>query len=542
MTTNFLKHAFLTIIVSIIALGCGETVSKKTYKSPDEEYGELFKEVQLKAIFADSKTFTDCLPKIKAEEILKKYEEQKKAKNFDLRKFVLENFTMPSNGNNNYVSNLNNAAEQGVAQQDVAQQHINELWSVLTRKPKDIGGTLVPLLKPHVLTDSRFSEVYYWDSYFTMLGLQVSGKDSLMSNTVLNFAQLIQDFGHIPSGNRSYYFSRSQPPFFTSMVKLLSEIKGHEDKLVQTLPQIQREYQYWMAVERGGEDAQKQNDARKKGDKAYRKTVFIGKDDMLNRYYDEKDTPRPEAFKEDIQLASKSGRKVNQVYRDLRSGAESGWDFSSRWLRDGQNLATIHTTDILPVDLNAILYDMEMTLAAIYKAKNEPEYAKNLEQLANKRKAIFDKYFWNEASGFYFDYDFVAGKQTDVYSLAAVYPLFFKLATPAQAEKVARVLETKFLQAGGLMTTLNQTNQEWDGANGFAPLQYLAIQGLRNYGFNELANKIKQNWIANNLKVYKATGKMVDKYNVSNLSGGEYPRQDGFGWTNGVLLKLLSEK
>lgn len=537
MTTNFLKHAFLTIIVSIIALGCGETVSKKTYKSPDEEYGELFKEVQLKAIFADSKTFTDCLPKIKAEEILKKYEEQKEAKNFDLRKFVLENFTMPANGSTNYVSNSTNTAEQ-----DVAQQHINELWSFLTRKPKDIGGTLVPLLKPHVLTDSRFSEVYYWDSYFTMLGLQASGKDSLMSNTVLNFAQLIQDFGHIPSGNRSYYFSRSQPPFFTSMVKLLSEMKGHEDKLVQSLPQIQREYQYWMAVERGGEDAQKQNQARKKGDKAYRKTVFIGKDDMLNRYYDEKDTPRPEAFKEDIQLASKSGRKVNQVYRDLRSGAESGWGFSSRWLRDGQNLATIHTTDILPVDLNAILYDTEMTLAAIYKAKNEPEYAKNLKQLANKRKAIFDKYFWNEASGFYFDYDFVAGKQTDVYSLAAVYPLFFKLATPAQAEKVAKVLETKFLQVGGLMTTLNQTNQEWDGTNGFAPLQYLAIQGLRNYGFNELANKIKQNWVVNNLKVYKATGKMVDKYNVSNLSGGEYPRQDGFGWTNGVLLKLLSEK
>jgi alpha,alpha-trehalase len=363
-----------------------------------------------------------------------------------------------------------------------------------------------------------------------------------MSNTVLNFAQLIQDFGHIPSGNRSYYFSRSQPPFFTSMVKLLSEMKGHEDKLAQTLPQIQREYQFWMAVEKGGEDAQKQNEARKKGDKAYRKTVFIGKNDMLNRYYDEKDTPRPEAYKEDILIGSKSGRKVNQVYRDLRSGAESGWSFSSRWLRDSQNLSTIHTTDILPVDLNAILYDMEMTLAAIYKAKNEPEYAKNLESLANKRKAIFNKYFWNEAVGFYFDFDFVAGKQTEVYSLAAVYPLFFKLATLAQAEKVAKVLETKFLKAGGLMTTLNQTSQQWDGANGFAPLQYLAIQGLRNYGFNDLANKIKQNWVDNNLRVFKATGKMVEKYNVSNLSGGEYSRQDGFGWTNGVLLKLLSEK
>jgi alpha,alpha-trehalase len=536
MTTNFSKRAFLCTIISVFLLSCGETVTKKEYKSPDEEYGELFREVQLKSIFPDSKTFPDCIPKIASAEILKKYDEQKSKKNFDLRAFVLANFTLPQTLSSNYVGNPENSAEQ----------HINELWKVLTRQPKDEGGTLVPLLKPYVVPGGRFGEIHYWDSYFTMLGLQASGKDSLMSNTVLNLAQLIQDFGHIPSGNRSYSFSRSQPPFFAQMVKLLSEMKGHEQKLVQYLPQIQREYQYWMAVENGGEDAQKQNEARKKGDKAYRKTVFLGKDDMLNRYFDDKDTPRPEAYREDIITASKSGRKVNEVYRDLRSGAESGWDFSSRWLRDGQNLTTIHTTDILPVDLNALLYNLEVTIAEIYKAKDEPEYAKSMQILANKRKAIFDKYFWSEAAGFYFDYDFVAGKQTEVYSLAAVYPLYFKMATPAQAQKVAKILEENFLQAGGLTMTLNKTNQQWDGPNGFAPLQYLAIQGLRNYGFNDLANKIKQNWIASNLRVYKSTGKMVEKYNVYDLSqkagGGEYPVQDGFGWTNGVLLKLLSEK
>jgi alpha,alpha-trehalase len=269
----------------------------------------------------------------------------------------------------------------------------------------------------------------------------------------------------------------------------------------------------------------------------------VGKNDILNRYFDDNDTPRPEAYREDILFASKiSGRKANQVYRDLRSGIESGWNFSSRWLRDGQNMSTIHTTDILPVDLNAILYDLELTLASIYEANNQTEYAQSMKQLANKRKVVFDKYFWNESAGFYFDYDFMAGKQTGVYSLAAVYPLFFKLASQAQAEKVAKVLETQFLKEGGLMTTLNQTSQQWDGANGFAPLQYLAIQGLRNYGFNDLANRIKQNWVANNLKVYKATGKMLDKYNVSGLSSGDYPRQDGYGWTNAILLKLLSEK
>lgn len=521
---------------STILWGCGDTVSKKEYKSPDDAYGELFREVQLKAVFPDSKTFPDCIPKIESVEIMKKYEEQKKLPKFDLRAFVLENFTLPPTLSNNYVSNTNSSVEQ----------HINELWDVLTRKPKDVGGTFVPLLKPYAVSGGRFGEVYYWDSYFMMLGLQAAGKDSLMSNTVLNFAQLIQDFSHIPNGNRSYYFSRSQPPFFVSMVKLLSQMKGHEDKLMQYLPQIQREYQYWMAVENGGEDAQKQNDARKKGDKAYRKTVFVGNNEILNRYFDDKDTPRPEAYKEDIATAAKSGRKANEVYRDLRSGAESGWDFSSRWLRDGKNLTTIHTTEILPVDLNALLYDLELTLAEIYKQKGETEYAKSIQTLADKRKSIFDKYFWNETAGFYFDYDFVAGKQTNVYSLAAVYPLFFKMATPAQAQKVAAVLESKFLQAGGLATTLNNTGQQWDGPNGFAPLQYLAIQGLRNYGFNDLANKIKHNWVANNLRVYKNTGKMVEKYNVYDQSlkdgGGEYPLQDGFGWTNGVLLKLLSEK
>ena len=535
MTTNFSIKAFLYTIISVFLLSCGETVTKKEYKSPDEEYKELFREVQLKSVFSDSKTFPDCIPKIPSAEILKKYEEQKSKPNFDLRNFVLENFKLPPTLSSHYLSNPNNSAEQ----------HINELWKTLTRQPKD-EGTLVPLLKPYVVPGGRFGEIHYWDSYFTMLGLQASGKDSLMSNTVLNLAQLIQDFGHIPSGNRSYYFSRSQPPFFASMVKLLSEMKGHEQKLVQYLPQIQREYQYWMAVENGGEDAQKQNEVRKKGDKAYRKTVFIGKDDILNRYFDDKDSPRPEAYREDIATASKSGRKTNEVYRDLRSGAESGWDFSSRWLRDGQNLTTIHTTDILPVDLNALLYNLEVTIAEIYRTKDEPEYAQSMQILADKRKAIFDKYFWNENVGFYFDYDFVAGKQTDVYSLAAVYPLFFKMATPAQAQKVAEILKSKFLQVGGLTTTLNQTSQQWDGPNGFAPLQYLAIQGLRNYRFNDLANKIKQNWVINNLRVYKNTGKMVEKYNVYDFSpkagGGEYPVQDGFAWTNGVLLKLLSEK
>jgi alpha,alpha-trehalase len=233
------------------------------------------------------------------------------------------------------------------------------------------------------------------------------------------------------------------------------------------------------------------------------------------------------------------------MYRHLRSGAESGWDYSSRWFKDGETLETIHTTDIAPVDLNSLLYYLETLLAEAYDLGDKPEVGDSFRALAAKRKALFDTYFWNQETGFYHDYDFVAKQKTPVLSLAGVYPLFFNIASPKQAEAVAKVIKEKFLQPGGLPATLVNTGQQWDSPNGWAPLQWMAIKGLRNYGYTELADTIKTRWIVNNKRVYKNTGKMVEKYNVYDLSllagGGEYPVQDGFGWSNGVLLKLMTE-
>ena len=131
-------------------------------------------------------------------------------------------------------------------------------------------------------------------------------------------------------------------------------------------------------------------------------------------------------------------------------------------------------------------------------------------------------------------------------SLATVYPLYFRMVTKREADKVADAIEKNFLRAGGVVTTPNNTGQQWDAPNGWAPLQWMTIQGLRNYGHDRLANDIKKRWVDLNVKVYRSTGKMLEKYNVEDLSlstgGGEYPVQDGFGWTNGVLLKLLKEK
>ena len=197
------------------------------------------------------------------------------------------------------------------------------------------------------------------------------------------------------------------------------------------------------------------------------------------------------------------------------------------------------------MDLNALLYHLEKTLEKAYTLQGNTDNANLYRQLSIRRAESLLRYAWNPRSGFFEDYDFINDRQTGILSLAGMYPLFFKIASPEQAAAVAKVIERDFLKAGGVVTTLANTGQQWDAPNGWAPLQWMTIQGLRNYGFNALADSIKQRWIDLNVRVYKNTGKMVEKYNVLDMEllagGGEYPVQDGFGWTNGVLLRLLSE-
>ncbi|CCH53290.1 Alpha,alpha-trehalase [Fibrisoma limi BUZ 3] len=511
------------------------------WPSPDQQFGSLFEDVQLKSVFPDSKTFADCTPKFPPATTLAAYEKARQQRGFNLKAFVEQYFTLPITPASGYTSKAGQSA----------QQHITDLWPVLTRSgqagqtskagPRQAGprqaGSLIPLPKSYVVPGGRFGEIYYWDSYFTMLGLQASGKADLIRNMVDNFAYLIRTFGFIPNGNRTYFLGRSQPPFFSFMVNLLSETQGRR-VLVSYLPYLQQEYNFWM---HGKAQLTEQNPA-------FRRVVRLAEGVYLNRYYDDRDTPRPESYKEDYNLVEKTlkrnGKEAGVMYRHIRAGAESGWDFSSRWFRDGKNLRTIHTTDFIPVDLNSLLVNLERTLAEGYRLKGDQRRAKMYLLLAQQRRDAILKYCWNERRQFFFDYDFVARKQATVYSLAAVYPLFVKVATPQQAQGVAKTLQRDFLKPGGLTTTLVRTGEQWDAPNGWAPLQWLAIRGLRNYNLTDLAEKVKLNWVTENLRVYKASGKMVEKYDVVSTAaakGGEYPLQDGFGWTNGVLLKLLKE-
>ena len=276
---------------------------------------------------------------------------------------------------------------------------------------------------------------------------------------------------------------------------------------------------------------------------ATNRVVAMPDGQVLNRYYDDKATPRPESRREDIETArnSRSANKA-KVYLDLRAGAESGWDFSSRWFDDPHDIETIMTTDIVPVDLNCLLYELEMTISHCYGVLRQAPLKKRFIRLAERRAESIRQHCWNETDGFFYDYNFRTGHQTSHATLAGVFPLYSGIATKKQAKHVAEKLEREFLRDGGLRMTLVDNGQQWDAPNGWAPLQWVAVCGLKRYGLDELAEEIRKRWLASTERVFADQGKMIEKYDVDSESriggGGEYPLQDGFGWTNGVYAAL----
>jgi alpha,alpha-trehalase len=482
----------------------------------------LLRDVQMERIFPDGKTFLDCLPAYDDPKINEKYLEQKELPGFDLSKFVSDHFELPVPVSKGYSSDANKTLEE----------NIETLWGYLTRQPDKSGGSLIPLPFPYIVPGGRFGEIYYWDSYFTMLGLKVSGRKEMIENMVKNFSYLIDRFGYIPNGNRTYFIGRSQPPFFSHMVQLLASVKNNEI-LINYLPPLVKEHEFWM---KGADQLSETNSS------LYH-TVRMPGGEVLNRYWDENETPRPESYREDMELSHHSDQESNILFRHLRAGAESGWDYSSRWFKKPDSFDSIYTTDIVPVDLNCLLFHLEQTIAEANQLNGNTALSRKYQTLATKRKDSIQKYLWNKGQGFYFDYDIKQNKQKQSLTLAGVFPLFVKIAHDADATLVENVIREKFLRPGGLVSTLETTGQQWDAPNGWAPLQWTTITGLENYGQTDLAKTIAKRWIQLNADVFKRTGKLMEKYNVVDTQleagGGEYAGQDGFGWTNGVLLGLI---
>jgi len=500
----------------------------KADKDVDEQLGELLLDVQRNNVYGDGKTFVDLVPARRLKSIREEYALVKKDPNFDLREFVTRHFYDATEGvyQRAYESHPDHTPLQ----------HIDELWKFLERRNRVARGSLMALPYTYIVPGGRFNEQFYWDSYFIMLGLASAGKWKPIELMMKNYTHMIRKFGYIPTANRTYLLSRSQPPFFSHMVKLLASGRGKKT-LREYLPYLILEYRFWMRGRTKLKDTEHG---------AYRRVVRMPNGALLNRYYDNKATPRPESLREDIETAEVSGRKdADRLYLHLRAAAESGWDFSSRWFLDPLDIRTIHTADIIPVDLNSLLYHLEMTIAEAHKASFNLVQARQFKKKAKARAEAIQEYLWSEAEGFYKDYNFHHGVHTGVSSLAGVFPLYVGIATQDQADKVADMLRKDFLQPGGLVTTLVENGQQWDAPNGWAPLQWVAVQGLRTYGHDDLADEIARRWTELNERVYANTHKFVEKYNVERGdglgSGGEYVLQDGFGWTNGVYEALKRE-
>ncbi len=501
-----------------------------TGKSPDESMGELFDAVQKQRVYQDGKTFVDMVPRKRVKALAKEYSTERADPDFSLQEFVNRHF---------YEFRPPKHAPYVPAADTAAREHVKNLWPQLTRRNRKNRGSLIALPYEYVVPGGRFSEQFYWDSYFIMLGLAADNEWQLLHGMLRNYSYMLRKYGHIPTANRTYFLSRSQPPFFALMVKLFARHRGRTRAYAEYLPSLLIEYRYWMKGRRiiAGQTPDRP---------AYARVVRMPNGMVLNRYYDDKTTPRPESRREDIETAELAGNEnKDKIFLDLRAGAESGWDFSSRWFKNANDIESIHTTDIVAVDLNCLLYQLEQTIAEAYTLIKQPFLAQRFYKLAERRAEAVRRYCWNETSQFFDDYDFRSGHVTGQYTLAGVYPLYAKIATSEQAALVAKQLEERFLHDGGLTSTLIDNGQQWDAPNGWAPLQWVAIQGLREYGYYDLANTIRDRWLAANEAVFASERKMVEKYDVVHPGaggGGEYPLQDGFGWTNGVYAALKDDQ
>lgn len=483
--------------------------------SPADLYGPLLAKVQERGILADGKTFVDAVPKRAIAAIMADFEKMRVGDDDTLRRFVAENFDLPVSLDR---------AEPGPPTKPL-RTYIRDMWKELARAPGQgsDNSSALPIGHRHIVPGGRFREIYYWDSFFTMLGLIRDGETALATGIVDAMTDMIEAYGHVPNGTRTYYLGRSQPPLYHMMVELLGD--AEPAIAARRLHAMKREHSWWM------EGAETLEAGQAEG-----RVARLADGSLFNRYWDPRRSPRDESWGEDVATANASGRPEPQVYQDLRAGAESGWDFSSRWL-DGESLSSIRTTTIVPVDLNAFLFGLENAIAACADADAD-HYA----QLAQNRREAMNRHLWDAENGYFTDYDIRENCPRNTLTAAALAPLLVGAASDQQAERTVKAVSTGLLASGGLRTTQIDSGQQWDRPNGWAPLQWIAVAGLQRYDHDAQAREIAKRWVDTVNATFERTGLLFEKYDVERADiggGGEYRTQTGFGWTNGVTADFI---
>ncbi len=409
--------------------------------------------------------------------------------------------------------------------------------------PVDPQGLLY-LPHPYVVPGGRFNEMYGWDSFFIQVGLLKDDELQLAKDMADNFIYEIEKYGTILNANRTYFLSRSQPPFLTEMILGVYSKTQDKDWLRSTWPAVEKYYSFWM------------------------KPPHLIEETGLSRYYDMGDGPAPEVLHGEMddqgkthydrvrdfyrenpvsdydvnEFYDKEGDRLTDLfYKGDRSMRESGFDPSNRF---GQfNAAVVFYN---PVCLNSLLYRMETEAAEIQKVLEDEAAAATWLGRAEERKKRVDQYLWDPEAGLYFDYNFKTKERRHYEYVTTFYPLWAGLASREQAAAVMKNL-SKFEAPGGLLTSTVESGNQWDAPFGWAPLQMLAVEGMIRYGYGEDGRRIAANFLSMVTEDFQEHGAIVEKYDVvrreskvsAGIRFGYSSNEIGFGWTNAAYLDFL---
>ncbi|KAM6158609.1 trehalase [Rhynchocyon petersi] len=512
--------------------------------------GDLLHAVQMAKLFPDDKHFVDMPLSMAPDQVLLNFNTLAQANNYNISREQLQEFInnhfkavgqeleawTPGDWKDSpqFLQKISDAKLQAWAGE------LHQLWKKLGKKmkPEVLNHpelfSLIYAEHPFIVPGGRFVEFYYWDSYWVMEGLLLSEMPETVKGMLQNFLNLVKIYGHIPNGGRVYYLQRSQPPLLTLMMDRYVTHTNDTAFLRENIGILDLELKFW---------AEKRNIQVSSGGTSY----------LLNRYYVPYGRPRPESYSKDAELAGTlPAGDQEALWAELKAGAESGWDFSSRWLSGGPNLdllSTIRTSKMVPVDLNAFLCQAEELMSKFYSKLGNDVEAIRYRNLRAQRLTALKAVLWDEKKGAWFDYDLESGKKNPEFYPSNLTPLWAGCySDPADADKALKYLEDNQILTYkyGIPTSLRKTGQQWDFPNAWAPLQDLVIRGLARSPSpqtQEVAFQLAQNWIRTNFDVYSRKSAMYEKYDISTGGqpggGGEYEVQEGFGWTNGVVLMLL---
>ena len=409
--------------------------------------------------------------------------------------------------------------------------------------PKEPGLLYLP--HPYVVPGGRFNEMYGWDSYFILVGLLRDGELALAKGMTDNFLYEVEHYGKVLNANRSYYLTRSQPPFLTEMVLAVYRKTGDKAWLKAAVPALEKYHEFWTTGDHlsGAAGLSRYFDA---GEGPAPEVLSGERDEKGRTHYDRvkdflKTHPLP-GYDLTRQYDAKTDELTPFFYKNDRSMRESGFDPSDRF-----GPFNSEVIDISPVCLNSLLYRFEAELGEIHALLGDAAKAEAWRRRAAARAKAINALMWDEKDGLYYDYDHAAKKRRHYPFATTFYPLWAGVANARQAARVRGNL-TRFERAGGLMTSERATGKQWDAPFGWAPMQMIAVAGLRRYGFSADADRVSVEFLSMILKDFLEHRVVLEKYDVvarrssvaAGLKFGYTSNEIGFGWTNAAVVELYT--